>query len=149
MTIYHMHIACWIPKATNKHTHTLRRCNMHCFSIATMLTWMHLNVALYVYCLSCACLVIKCFSLGLPSVHTDDSLKWILISSKPDTHSHHKLFNLNPCFLYSVNNIKPCVLASAKILRYWTKFNNEVFWHQYCNFSEVQTVGSLMLNRNM
>jgi len=38
-------------------------------------------------------------------------------------------------------------------LQYWRQFNNEVFnWRQYCNFSEAQNVGSLimvLLNRNM
>jgi len=43
MTIWRMRIACWIPKAT---THS------QCFSSATMVARRHLNVTLYVYCLS-------------------------------------------------------------------------------------------------
>jgi hypothetical protein len=35
------------------HTQTLRICNTHCFSTATMVAWTRLSVALYVYCLSC------------------------------------------------------------------------------------------------
>jgi hypothetical protein len=34
MTKRRMHTACWIPKATN--THTLRMCNIYCFSTATI-----------------------------------------------------------------------------------------------------------------
>ena len=33
ITIWRTRIACWIPKATN----TLRQCNTHCFSTATMI----------------------------------------------------------------------------------------------------------------
>jgi len=44
MTIWRMRISCWIPKATNTHTHTLRLCNTHCFSTTTMVVFKHLNV---------------------------------------------------------------------------------------------------------
>jgi len=40
MTIWLMHIACWITKA--KHTLIIR--NTYCFSIALMIARMHLNV---------------------------------------------------------------------------------------------------------
>jgi len=30
MTIWRMRIACWIPKATNTHTHTHKICNTYC-----------------------------------------------------------------------------------------------------------------------
>jgi len=35
-TILRMSIAFWISKATQIHAHTLRICNIYCFSIATM-----------------------------------------------------------------------------------------------------------------
>jgi len=50
MKIWCMHISCWILKAT-KCTHRL--CNTHCFSTVTVVAWTHLNVMLYVNCLSC------------------------------------------------------------------------------------------------
>ena len=50
MTIWRMHIACWAPKATN----TLRSCNMHCFSTATMIARTDLLMLRYKYV---ACLV--------------------------------------------------------------------------------------------
>jgi hypothetical protein len=34
MTVWYIHIACWISKATNTH----RLCNTHCFSTATVVT---------------------------------------------------------------------------------------------------------------
>jgi len=51
MTIWRLCIACWIPKATNTHTHW--SCNTLCFSTATMVTRTRLNVTFYVHCLSC------------------------------------------------------------------------------------------------
>jgi len=50
MAIRLMRIACWIPKATK--THTLRLCNTHCFSTATVVT--RLYVRLYAQWLSCS-----------------------------------------------------------------------------------------------
>jgi hypothetical protein len=38
---------------TLSYKRTLRVCNNYCFSNATMVAQMHLNVMLYVYCLSC------------------------------------------------------------------------------------------------
>ena len=49
MTVWHMRIACWIPKATN--THTLRMCNTYIFSTATTVARTRLIVTLYVHCL--------------------------------------------------------------------------------------------------
>jgi len=43
ITIWHMRIACWIPKVTD----TYRICI--CFSIITMVTRTRLNVTLYVH----------------------------------------------------------------------------------------------------
>jgi hypothetical protein len=45
-----MRIACRIPKATN----TLGLCRTHCFPTAKMDARTHLNVMLYVHCLSCS-----------------------------------------------------------------------------------------------
>jgi hypothetical protein len=45
----HMHIGCWITKATD----TLRICNTRSFPTATMVTRMRLSVILYVHRLSC------------------------------------------------------------------------------------------------
>ena len=50
MKIWCMHISCWILKAT-KCTHRLY--NTHCFSTAAVVARTHLNVTLYVHCLSC------------------------------------------------------------------------------------------------
>jgi hypothetical protein len=38
---------------TYGYKHKIRICNTYCFSTATMVTRTHLNVTLYVYCLSC------------------------------------------------------------------------------------------------
>ena len=46
-----MRIVCWIPKATNTHTHTV--CNTYCFCTATMVARRRLNVMLYLHCLYC------------------------------------------------------------------------------------------------
>ena len=35
MIMWHMRIACWIPKATHTHTQTHTICNTHCFSNPT------------------------------------------------------------------------------------------------------------------
>jgi len=51
MKIRHMLIASWILKTTHKHT--LRICNTHCFSTATMVARTRLNTTLYLHCLSC------------------------------------------------------------------------------------------------
>jgi len=48
MAIWCTHIACWKPNAKN----TLRICNAHFFSTATMVAQMRLSVRLYVHCLS-------------------------------------------------------------------------------------------------
>jgi len=85
MTIWRMHIACWMPKATNKH----RMSNTHCISTAKMFARTHLNVTLYVYC----CLVwiyssqgtLNYFSVSLrkTSVHTHTTLQahhWVMES---------------------------------------------------------------------
>ena len=45
MTVWHMRIACWIPKGTN----TLS----YCFCSATIVARTRFSVALYVHCLSC------------------------------------------------------------------------------------------------
>jgi hypothetical protein len=49
MTIWHMHIVCWILKATN----TLTISNTYCLSTEWMVARMCLIVMLYVHCLSC------------------------------------------------------------------------------------------------
>jgi len=61
MTIWCMHIACWIPQTTK--THTQRICSNYCFSSATMVAWTHLNVTLYIHCLYC--LFLFCMLLGI------------------------------------------------------------------------------------
>ena len=43
-----MHFACWITKATD----TLRVCNTYCFSTATVVAQICLDVMLYIHCLS-------------------------------------------------------------------------------------------------
>jgi len=42
---------CWIPEATNTHTHK-HRCNLHCLSTATIVARTRLCVTLYVHRLS-------------------------------------------------------------------------------------------------
>jgi hypothetical protein len=49
MTVWRVRIACWIPKVT----HTPRICKICCLSTATVFASPHLNVMLYVHCLSC------------------------------------------------------------------------------------------------
>ena len=50
VTIWRIHVACWISKATRTRT---QMCNTYCFSTATMVSLKCLNVTLYVHCLSC------------------------------------------------------------------------------------------------
>jgi len=56
MTVWRMHIACWIPKATNTHTHThtLRICNIYCLFTSTVVARTRLCVTFIrtVHCLS-------------------------------------------------------------------------------------------------
>ena len=47
MTVWHMHIACWIPRATT----TPRLFSTYCFRTAAMVARTHLSV--YIHCLSC------------------------------------------------------------------------------------------------
>jgi len=42
VTIWHLRIACWVPKATN----TLAICNTYCLSTATMVSRTRLNATL-------------------------------------------------------------------------------------------------------
>jgi hypothetical protein len=51
-TTWRMHIACWIPKATNTHTHRL--CDTHCFSTVTVVARTRLYVTLHAHCLHCS-----------------------------------------------------------------------------------------------
>jgi len=51
---WHMHTALWVNKG---YRHTLRICYNYCFSTATMVARMHLNVMLYINCLFCYCLM--------------------------------------------------------------------------------------------
>ena len=48
MPLWFMCIGCWMTKATN----TLRMFNNYCFSTAAVVAQMHLNVMLYISCLS-------------------------------------------------------------------------------------------------
>ena len=54
------HIACWLNKTTCVQVHTCARApthtkisNTYCFFTATVVSWTHLNVTLYIHCLSC------------------------------------------------------------------------------------------------
>jgi hypothetical protein len=49
MTIWRMHIECWIPKAKN----TQSLCNTHCFANATIFARTRFKFTLYVNCLYC------------------------------------------------------------------------------------------------
>jgi hypothetical protein len=49
VTIWHLRIACWIPKATD----TLTICNTYCLSAATLVARTRLNATLYVHNLYC------------------------------------------------------------------------------------------------
>ena len=49
MTIWRMHIAWWISKAT----HTIRICNIYSLSTATMVARTRVSVELHVHCLPC------------------------------------------------------------------------------------------------
>ena len=55
MTVWHMRIVCWIPKATKKNTHThgLYNTRTHFFSTTTTFARTRLIVTLYLNCLSC------------------------------------------------------------------------------------------------
>ena len=68
-----MRIACWILKVTN--THTLRLCNTHCFSTATMVARTRLNAILYVHWLYCY-KVKSFFTSMLCGLHV--SLLWLI-----------------------------------------------------------------------
>ena len=62
MTIWRMRIACWITKAAN--THTLRLCNTHCLSTATVVVRKRLHVTLYVRGVSGKLRYITCRPVG-------------------------------------------------------------------------------------
>jgi len=49
--IWCMFFTCWITKATDTHTHTLRIYNDYCFSMATIVMRTCLNVTLYMHCI--------------------------------------------------------------------------------------------------
>jgi len=53
MIIWHMRIACRIPKATHTHTHKLTICKTYCFSTTRLVARTRLSATLYVPCLSC------------------------------------------------------------------------------------------------
>ena len=48
-TIWSMRFACWVTKATHNHSEYV----IHCFSTVTTISPKHLNVTLYVHCLTC------------------------------------------------------------------------------------------------
>jgi hypothetical protein len=69
-----MHIACWIPKATNTHSEYV---NTSCIAIATMVAHTPLSVTLYVHCPSCFSLqddshfhYLDCCSVSLADFYT-------------------------------------------------------------------------------
>jgi hypothetical protein len=63
---WHLRVACWISKATRSQAHSLDRaptpphtlgiCYSYRFSTATVVSWKHLSVTLYVHCMSCCVL---------------------------------------------------------------------------------------------
>jgi hypothetical protein len=61
MAILHVHIACWMLKATHTHTHTQRIRNTSCFSPATMAAQTRLNGTLHIHFLSCRTNYGTCF----------------------------------------------------------------------------------------
>jgi len=50
MTVWCMHIACWISKATNTHSEYVL---LNGFSTATVVACTHLIVTVYAHCLAC------------------------------------------------------------------------------------------------
>jgi hypothetical protein len=48
LTIWHIVVVCFVTKATDTHM----VCNTNCFFTTTVVSWTHLRVMLYVYCLS-------------------------------------------------------------------------------------------------
>jgi hypothetical protein len=57
-----MRFARWTSNSTRVHTEI---CNTYCFSPATVVTWTHLTVTLYVHCLSCLSLKRKTSSTSV------------------------------------------------------------------------------------
>jgi len=51
------HVHCMLDN--EGYRHTLRICNTYCYFTATMVTWMHLNIMLYIHCLSCYTIVLS------------------------------------------------------------------------------------------
>ena len=49
MTLWHMCVACWLPKATSTHSDYVI---LNCLSTATVVARKRLSVALFVHCLS-------------------------------------------------------------------------------------------------
>jgi hypothetical protein len=54
----HMHT----PTHSRKHAGLI--CNTYCSSTATMVLWTHLNITLYVHCLSCCILIVLDFKIA-------------------------------------------------------------------------------------
>jgi len=50
LTVWPMHIACWIPKATNTHSEYVIT---YCVFTAMTVAQIHHSVKVYVHCLSC------------------------------------------------------------------------------------------------
>jgi hypothetical protein len=61
-----MHIACWIPKATD--THTLRICNTYYHSTAIKCTGSSISVMLYVFSLSCLQMLVPYLYSGISKI---------------------------------------------------------------------------------
>jgi hypothetical protein len=104
MTVWYIHIACRITKATRTHTHTYTINNTYCFSTTTMVTRMRLIVSLYVHYLTVLldrtdplCLVggscVPCWVRGFRSVRNTYVSFFSFITScicGKYNHNHHQ-----------------------------------------------------------
>ena len=119
MTIWCMHIACWITKATC----TLTICNTYCFSTATTVAKMCREVTLYVHCLSC---------LVLDSVHVFQ--KW---ACGRGTH-----------YIVSggcLEEVFECTVATIYIYMYKPKIKGTICGLAWCLCETFLAVGIIML----
>jgi hypothetical protein len=74
MTIWHMRVACWIPKATN--THSPYTYNTYCLSTTTIMARTRLIVTLHIYGLYCCSILSRNFKWSPPfCIHNPARLK--------------------------------------------------------------------------
>jgi hypothetical protein len=114
-TTWRKHTACWLPKATN----TLKICNTHCFSTATMVARTRLHVTLYVHCPS------RSVSFPLTSLFVSQINVVYKSFGKFSTNMKMFVHNLRICVQYAVCNGLD-VTVSVPLVPYVVRFYTQI-----------------------